>query len=519
MIELRKYEGTNYFDNPTFVDKISMAEIDIEGFPMYSEEFENKYDSFNIKADDYRLKCFLGQPETSTNGDNIHDFLNYEMDGKIVACKVDFNGKVICGMLDIGGLEFDKSYADGEYGVTFRVYGFEEELRNFAQAAPVKPSTNTAYNRFYMFVNFFLFWTFTDKPSYFNIDSYTYIDWVDKIGFEPQLVHEIWTQIVPNLENVTRWDIFLDILKAFGLVFKMEYAGSNSTYFFVGMTLMFRNETNGDTVEIDTQNWKQGYKINTKTNENIFFKFWYREGVMIKGRVGQLNDFATGTVMFGTMFGDNTNYYLRDKPLFGVPNLNTPEAVMLNPDFNISTDPVGYYIKQENTEVTIPANEVSEIEFSFYSSASYVVSGITYRFVIMNFNQTSFLFGETGAGARIMSFGSMWVRPGYHVTETFIQSSTRYLVVNNSTADVFSDMKRIFINCYNQWNFLLKGSMPKTYEFDLNIDRTFNYKIFDETSIEGNPAVLYKLSNMNLLERTVKSYWQLKTGIVIFPID
>lgn len=503
MIKIKKYEGENYFSNPTLIDTLELDKVTIEGFPVYNEEFENKFDSFSIKSDDFTIKFSMLQTDLSTLGKNIEDFFKLDPYNKLFAVRVNY-GKTIGGIIDINSLEINKSYAVGEWSVTFKVYGFESELYTLAQQPPVK-ITNGSLNSFFNVTNYWLFWSLLQKPIYFNVDT-SNLNWNTKIGFEPHLVYELWNEIIDagRTTDTKRWDLFTDLLKAYGLVFKIEVDGFNeNNYFFVDMRLYFRNEGNGDEVEIDVEDtFIQGFQKNPAVNKWIFFEFWQRR------------EFLDVPFRLGSLFDGTNHYELTDKPLLGASNPVATSTMYETVDFN--GNPI-YFVRFSATinNLALPVGEVEVVEFSNYYDTVFGRESLQltqYNYVIMDNpspvqNIVNFLYGN-GGGERWMSFPAMWIKSGYSIDTIDLPTlRPRYKVVNNLNG-TSANQDLIMTNTQEQWLELTASTIPMTYTLGLSLLNKFDYKIFDYTFIEGNVCILYKLSNLDLPQRRVQSYWK-----------
>ncbi len=510
MIKIKKYSGLNYFDRPELMDTIELDKVLIEGFPVYNEEFENKFDSFNVKVDDFNIVFSLMEDTLSDTGATIKDFFNT---GDIYAVRVKY-GKVIGGTIDKTSVKINKTF--GVWNVSFKVYGFESSLRAYAQQKPVKIA-NGSLNSFYNVMNFGLFWALLENPGYCAVDT-TNLDWVNsRVGFEPHLVWEMWNDLIDEgkVTDVTRWDLFKDLLIDNGLVYKFEIDGINENdYFFVSLVLYFREEGNGDEVEITCNGeFVQGFDVQDKTNEYQFFKKWYYNATYSAG--GNLD------MMFGVLYNGVDTYTLREKLLATqVVGLEGFENMYEKNDTNGNPSGIYRITPSLGDEFELNKNKVNVVEYSKYFEAVTTIGLDLYRYVITDVypdgRHLGYLFAF-GNATHNYSYPAMWTREGYSIVDVSIPNFTKFRIVNNFGTSTTLYQGRLMQNTVEQWAGLVQGSIAKTYDISLSLLGKFDYKIFDWAYIEGNQCILYKLSDLDLARREVQSYWKQKTGGVIVP--
>lgn len=491
-VEIRKYSSNTYFDNSSLYDKITIEFLEEDGFPSYSEKFENKFDAFKVESSEFSININLLGDELSNLGYNIREFLSSNFTNKTVAVKVSMDTKIIGGILTQDNVNFNDSYPENNY-VKITVIGFDNDLYDIAQKKPHQPVYNPYDNKFSVFINYRLFWHATNKPMHFNIISND-LNWNLKLGFEPQLIHEVWDLIVVNgrANDITNWDLFLDLLKYYGIIYRIEIKDDYILdHFKLEMQLTFRSEPFiSEIVEIETTDNQNGFEINKSVKKWQFFKLYHQKG--------------DENIVWGTFFNEDVNETVKGQ---AIPSSS---GVYIGVCFKEQNEKE-YRIQNQNhtyfNTLNIPFDDVNEVEFSkYFDNLFYYAGGFINNYYILISDLIEYTYDEAFA-KRNYSFPALWTKPNYVIT--FYPGFSFWYLISHSS-NVYEITEDIWNNLSNEWKFLCEDVIIKVYELTLSLIEKFDYKLFNRTIINGITYILYELSNLNFTEKEIKSYWKEK---------
>ncbi len=524
-IEIRKFrystEVKNYFGSgtnyPTFIDKIVLSHIHSEGFPSYSKEFKNEFDVFNFIFGDFEVKFSMLQPDTSDLGYNIAEFLSEDINDCVIVCKLAFPSENIVGFVDITSIWFNETFNQNRYDVKFTCYPPEKEFKDLGAKSPETPAAWFRNINGYLANCHF----FTSPPVHLQVDT-SNLDWVNRIGFEPTLLtsdlyNNIWGWCISNpylyeqgqTNDSTVWELFEDLCKFFGLIYKVEYAGEFSGNlwgfkFYIG----FRDTAFG-TSEISPvyETVEHGYTKDPKYNKYIYFKYGQITRVVgaIENRQFIFNYPEFG---YGIVYETGSSYTACGKLVV------TAGTTIRDNLIGRTSSEDDYYILQESGEARyFPLRETTEIKASKYFNPT-TDEGILYSHWRLGtfgeyiyFNSPYYPFAPMN-----FSFPMMFQKP---LTSVHLNNSdqtvngkgnwfrTSGLVVGN----IYDGIKAIFEHTAQMYQFLLKDVYKKVYKNRISL-LSGAYNLFDTTTIRGDEYRLYALTDYDIKERKITGLFE-----------
>lgn len=526
-IELRKYQYSedvkNYFaggtNRPTFVDKITLSQITIDGFPSYSEEFKNQFDNFNFTFGDFTIKFSLLQPETSYNGVTLKEFLGEILNDHCIACKITLPNKVLTGFVDIESIWFNETYNQNRYDVQITCYHPEKEFKDLAEKRPETPAV------WFRGINQYLenchFWT--SVPIQCNVDT-SYLDWENKVGFIPSLVRSdvydnIWGWMIANnrlafggqTNEVTTWELFEDLCKFFGLVYKMDFDGerADNLWGFV-FKVGFRSSMFGSSssTPIITTN-EYGFQKDNSFNKYIYFK--YGQKTRVKGAIANREfEWNTSDFGYGVIYDSTGNNY-------GVGVIVPSGAGVIENAIDKRGEALGnqyVLINEDNEGIGFPIDQVTEITASKYFNPS---TDENILFSHWRFGQNGHYnyFSEPYYWFSPMNFSfpmmfqkqpvNIWLD---NTNQTVNGRGNWFRTINTTDGNIFNNsMKPILDNTAFQYQFLLRDNLKKLYKYELSTLNT-SYSLFDEATINGDSCRLYSLQDLDIQEQKVTGIYE-----------
>lgn len=510
-IELRKYQYNgvkNYFagglNRPTFVDKIIMQYV--QEFPSYSEEFENEFDNMNFVFGDFSLKFHISQTERSTNNKSIAGFLYDDIDNHVIVCKVTTPIKSFSGFVDISKSWWNETKQQNRYDVDISCYSTAKELYNLGQSAPKIPAS--WHRNFNDYIKQCHFWTQNPLQLKINTD---YLDWNTKVGFEPWLLgSDIGNNIFgyfmtePRLKfpdqinEVTTWQLFEDLCRFFGIVYKFELTDELADNIFgFTMFLGFRSTLFGsNAVTIQGETIEHGFTQTAQANKYVYFR-WIKQ-TALQGQIGAREFiWASDNIGNGVVFNRDTTYACTGNLL---PISDPPTNAGVNK--NELWDGSYSVLDINGASANIPIADVTVIDASYYFNPTTQEGD----------NNTHWSYGRVAESEfwsepyhrfrpKNFSFPAMFAMPNGVVTlnqvETLNATQHQFfrLVDNNQT--IYFNVRLIYEHCANENRFLLNDRLLEMYRFDLTFQNT-NYKIFDTATIRNKDYALYKIESLNL---------------------
>lgn len=525
-VELRKYRYSedvkNYFaggtNRPTFVDKIILNHIAIDGFPSYSEEFKNQFDSFNFTFGDFTIKFSLLQPELSYNSNSLGTFLEEDINDHCIICKITLPNKIIIGFIDIEAIWFNKTTNQNRYDVQLTCYSALKELKDLGDKRPEAPAS------WHQGINAYLenchFWT--TQPLQCDVDT-SYLDWNTLVGFQPTLVrsdigNNIWGWMMTNnrllnsgqVNEVTVWELFEDLCKFFGFVYKMEYAGEYASNLFgFKLSIGFRSSMFGSNLTSPVRLTNEyGFQKDNKYNKYIYFKFGQKTRVVgsISSRQFEWN---TPDFGYGVIYDTAGNYYgVGSLPLVGGTAF---ENVI---DKRGETRGNVYAVTNEaGQDLTFPIENVTEITASKYFNPS-TDEGSLYSHWRLGLQGHYLYFSEPRYQFSPMnfSFPMMFQKPLItlslsNTNQTVNGKANWFRTASSSIGNILDSMKDIFDNTAYQYQFLLKDNFKKIYKHELST-LSDSYNLFDEATINGATCRLVSLQDLNIQEQKITGWYE-----------
>jgi hypothetical protein len=537
-IEFRKYQFNgvpNYFahdDNsrPSFYDKIVLSSVKMEDSPIFSEEFENSLDAFNVTFGDFDLGFSQLQTETSDLGKNLRQFLTENIDNHCIVCKVTW-GKVFGGMVDLSATWFNDTYKDGLYDVKVQVYSFARELKDLGDSAVREPAI--MYGRFTDYMNECHF--ATQRPLQLKVDT-SNLNWAG--GIEPYLVTELlsWfhnevgnrVKKLGQLSEYTRWMMFDDLCKFWGMIYKMEITAERADQLWeVTMYLAFRDTGFGDSVShtLSVIENQHGLDINKATNKWVYFKYIQCSNVFYtQPGYFTANDISYNNPNLGLgIFKSIDDEYRIYGGIYGTPPYFLAGLISkgsIDPYNQLIEATAGFYKLRDayvpNQEVDIPIKDVVEIEANYYLNPSTQEgNNNTHWSYGYPSDAYSFTYPRWSFMPKNFSFPAMWTWHNYHTPFHATQAGTLsgdrhqyFYTIYYDNFSPYSGLSAIWQRVITNWLFVVTGAIKKVMQLKLSLLTGLIYKLFDTTIKNGATYVLYKLTNLDIRNREVDSYWK-----------
>ncbi len=216
----------NYFYNrPPLIDKIWIHNVAMDGIPIYNETIEKSDEILEFVADSFQVKLSLLQPDKSINGSDIKSFLFPLSNRNIIFIAIvefgDSNNtdtKRIGGRIEVNSIQADLTQINNNYDITFKLTGLIKEL-SVLQDRTVFTPYQTQDLTLDQFISGCLV-PDNPQPTYFAVRSY--LDWINKLGYAPKLIHKLYNNVVSNNAVPSKWAVFKDLARNFGFMYKMS---------------------------------------------------------------------------------------------------------------------------------------------------------------------------------------------------------------------------------------------------------------------------------------------------------
>ena len=499
-IEIRKYEyqadrAKNYFASPTFIDGISLDKILIDGFPIFNEEFANQFDSFDLKASDYDLIFSRLEDTLTTNGQTLETFLSTELDNHCLACKVTIGDKTFGGLIDVNSITFIDNLDSDGYKIKITIFGWEKEFSLAVQGKPFQPelqpyplniilqTTASGYPLFSMVGE-------QQLPLYIEINAN--MDWVSHIGYEPYLIGELWAQIINDgyANDVTTWKLFEDLCRAFGLVYKFGIQGDYVDYFWVTLDINFRDTGfSSDTISVNWLNRERGFISDINANVIQCFKFQKKADLISTGSVPiQINE----NTFYGTVFNkDIIATYDGDLPA----GYDFEEAIYSNGE--------GMSLVKLNDPFPFDVTDaVNFVDMNYYFPTNYGYDAGFWRHYVIGNSAEYWYSSPQIRQAKYISFPRMFTKAGYTITPTALGTFPHritYIAHPENIHYLWNDL--IENTCGTCYNYLLQ-TFKKYVSGSIDLIDSLDVNVFDKIIVNEETYTIYKVSNLNLSERT-----------------
>lgn len=496
-IEIRKYEyqadgAKNYFASPTYVDGISLTSIHVDGFPIYNEEFQNQFDSFEFVASDFDLVFSRLEATLTTNGETLEAFLSHDLDNHCLACKVDISGKIFGGLIDVNSIKFIDNLDSDGYKIQLTIFDWAKEFSSYTQGKPTTANGGTINS--YLGSNLFRSVDGTSLPTYFdsNTDS---LDWNTRVGYVPVIIRELWFHIISSgkADSCSTWKLFEDLCKAFGLIYKFTVIGEVGNYYWISLNIAFRDTGFSDANEVSLE-WitrERGYISDINANVIQCFKFMKEEPLSAGTNPADPNE----DHFYGTVFNkDYTATYDGDVPA----GYSFEEGIYAS----------GEGISLVKVNDPFPFNvtdRVNTVDMNYYFDSRYTADGDYWYYVMGNSAEYWFYTPQIRL-AKYISFPRMFTKTGYTVNNFSFPPTTQNITYIAHTDDIHAVWYDLIEStCGRAYKYLL--STLKMYaQGKISLMSSFNINLFDYDTIGHSVHKIFKLSNLDKQNREVEVY-------------
>ena len=491
-IEIRKYEyqadrAKNYFASPTFIDGISLDKILIDGFPIFNEEFANQFDSFDLKASDYDLIFSRLEDTLTTNGQTLETFLSTELDNHCLACKVTIGDKTFGGLIDVNSITFIDNLDSDGYKIKITIFSLAKE---YSLATQGKPATLFGdINLVITQVLGFCVDGFAIDPFYRTFEQ-SNANFVTRAGYNPVIIRELWDFIrtTDAFNGINAWKLFEDLCASFGLIYKFDITGDYLNYFIVNISIAFRDTGfTSETIDVNWLNRERGFISDINANVIQCFKFQKKADIISTGSVPiQINE----NTFYGTVFNkDIIATYDGDLPA----GYDFEEAIYSNGD--------GMSLVKLNDPFPFSVTDaVNFVEMNYYFPTNYYDD--RWRYYVIGQSATFWYSDPRVRNAKYISFPRMFTKEGYGIQVNNFLSSPHNITNIYHPENIHYLWNDLIENtCGTCYNYLLQ-TFKKYVSGGISLMDSLDVNVFDKIVVNNETYTIYKVSNLNLSERT-----------------
>lgn len=513
-IEIKKYKyrtstnniaGSlrNYFENPTYVDKIIFNEIYDEGFPIFNEEWNDEYDDFELRAGDFDLVFSLLQNVTSSNGKTIENFFSEDINNHCLVAKITLDSKIFGGLIDISSIKFNYTFIENRYDIQFTVFSFTKEFATFTNHKPPRPALLiNSINDYFWFG-----WrkeTNELLPSYFYVDT-SRLNWIAKCGYEPVLITPLWQRIFDEgrANECTSWGLFEDLCKAFGIIYKFDFYHHNyfGEYISIVLKLAFRDEGFSDSnLSVNLMTHEEGFKLYRQSKRWQIFKTMKTASITTGEPEGD-------EIFYGTIFDAEKMHtcdgHIGETMNFTEEHFRNQNGVLLAIGF-----PPPYETKY--------IEDCNIIEFNYYFNTMFYETNYRRHYLITEYSQgkVDHFFANTVNDRlfpKVVSFPRMWTHPVYTI-ESWQQGlfggyRLSFVGVRNTSHDIHNWWYKLEEQRLRKSYEHLINSLKKTLNAKISLINSYNINLFDKTIIGNYEYQLQRLRNLDLNNNEVDTEW------------
>ena len=496
-IEIRKYEyqntrAKNYFASPTYIDGIILDKILIDGFPIFNEEFQNQFDSFEYVSSDYDLVFSrLESTLTTVNSDSLETFLSTDLDNHCLVCKVTIGSKTFGGLIDVNSIVFIDNLDSDGYKIKITVFSMAKEL-----------SLATMGNPFTLFGDINLVITqllgsgidgFAIDPFLLTFDQ-SNLNFVSRVGYNPTLITELYSFLKDNdrLLGATAWKLFEDLCTSFGIIYKINVTGNSGNYFTVTVSLAFRDTGfSASTISVDWVDRERGFIRDINANVIQCFKHQKAGTIIGTGTVPiQVNE----DLFYGTVFNKD-NITTADGYIYALGGGFGEENLASNGD--------GFSINKFNNPFPFDvADKVNFVEMNYYFPTNYSASSGRIFYYILSDTSNGFNTDPQVLQVKYISFPRMFTKAGYvigpqagtagHNARIIYHPdgihSVWYDLIENSGGVCYPYLLQTFKK-------YVSGTVALLTDFDINL--------FDKIVVNQETYTIFKLSNLDFQNKEV----------------
>ena len=437
---------------------------------------------------DYDLIFSRLEDTLTTNGQTLETFLSTELDNHCLACKVTIGDKTFGGLIDVNSITFIDNLDSDGYKIKITIFGWEKELSLWSSGKPRSFTINRNITQ--VIQNYLESGLDGQYNSTYLTFDFTNLNFTERVGYIPVLIKELWFEIRNRGigDNVSTWLMVQDLCKAFGIIFKIYNDDVINDYFNIQVSFAFRDAGfSSDTISVNWLNRERGFISDINANVIQCFKFQKKADIISTGSVPiQINE----NTFYGTVFNkDIIATYDGDLPA----GYGFEEAIYSNGD--------GMSLVKLNDPFPFSVTDaVNFVEMNYYFPTNYYDD--RWRYYVIGHSATFWYSDPRVRNAKYISFPRMFTKEGYGIQVNNFLSSPHNITNIYHPENIHYLWNDLIENtCGTCYNYLLQ-TFKKYVSGGISLMDSLDVNVFDKIVVNNETYTIYKVSNLNLSERT-----------------